>query len=170
MNAALTEQTLTDDQLGEIVEIYTGCIRQACDAAMPSRSSERRLKLLWETGKNREDVLLQTDSRQVLGPDELATLLTEAFFPDDRVDTNNPHHAKVKRQFDRDDQPLLTSGGMPGVDPFFTGAEVKNNLKAFHPRKAQALRGSHRTNARRRSLGPRIIPSDDELIILFLSH
>ncbi|GBP39697.1 hypothetical protein EVAR_25521_1 [Eumeta japonica] len=56
MNAALTEQTLTIemvksvgscDQLNEIVEAYTECIRQGCEAAIPPRNSEHRLKLSW---------------------------------------------------------------------------------------------------------------------------
>ncbi|GBP72514.1 hypothetical protein EVAR_47092_1 [Eumeta japonica] len=37
-----------------------------------------------ETRRNREDVLLKTDSGQVLGLDESATLLAETFFLNDR--------------------------------------------------------------------------------------
>ncbi|GBP51309.1 hypothetical protein EVAR_34095_1 [Eumeta japonica] len=56
MDAALTERTLTVemvksadscDQLDGIVETYTECIRQAYEAAIPPRNSERRLKLPW---------------------------------------------------------------------------------------------------------------------------
>ncbi|GBP73889.1 hypothetical protein EVAR_82718_1 [Eumeta japonica] len=157
MDVVLNERTLTVemvksvgscDELDEVVETYTECIRQACNAAIPRKSSKARgLKPLWwspeleglkreahikdrriqnaapsrreyvvgeyvqareayeraiaeaqttswkwfcsvqngeslwdgiyrvirETGKNREDVLLKTDSGQVLGPDEPAT-------------------------------------------------------------------------------------------------
>ncbi|GBP23610.1 hypothetical protein EVAR_80227_1 [Eumeta japonica] len=50
MDAALNERTLTVemvksvgpcDQLDEVVETYTECIRQACDAAIPRKSSKR---------------------------------------------------------------------------------------------------------------------------------
>ncbi|GBP90792.1 Retrovirus-related Pol polyprotein from type-1 retrotransposable element R1 [Eumeta japonica] len=98
-------------------------------------------RVIRETGKNREDVLLQTDSGLVLSPNESATLLAETFFPDDQVDTDYSHHAEVRRQTDGDDRPPETSGDLPGVDPPFTGAEVKNALKAFHPRKAPGIDG-----------------------------
>ncbi|GBP04183.1 hypothetical protein EVAR_19131_1 [Eumeta japonica] len=176
MDAALNERTLTTemvksvgscDQLDEVVETYTECIRQACDAAIPRKSSntrglkplvesrvrglkrdartkKRRIRnaapaggvrgweSLWdgiyrvirETGKNREDVLLKTDSGQVIGPDESATLLAETFFPDDRVDTDDPYHTEVRRRTDGSSQPPEASGDLPGVDPPFTGAEV----------------------------------------------
>ncbi|GBP77957.1 Probable RNA-directed DNA polymerase from transposon BS [Eumeta japonica] len=75
----------------------------------------------------------------LLGPNKSATLLTETFFLDDRVDTDYPHHVQVRRQTDADDQPPVTSGDLPGVDPPFTGAEVRNALKAFHPRKAPGI-------------------------------
>ncbi|GBP97782.1 Putative 115 kDa protein in type-1 retrotransposable element R1DM [Eumeta japonica] len=208
MDAALNERTLTTemvksvgscDQLDEVVETYTECIRQACDAAIPRKSSSTRgLKPPWwspeleglkrdartkkrrirnaapgrreyvvgeyvqarevyeravaeaqttswkrfcsaqdgeslwdgiyrvirETGKNREDVLLKTDSGQVIGPDESATLLAETFFPDDRVDTDDPYHTEVRRRTDGSSQPPEASGDLPGVDPPFTGAEA----------------------------------------------
>ncbi|GBP88020.1 hypothetical protein EVAR_60025_1 [Eumeta japonica] len=34
-------------QLDEVMETYTECIRQACDVAIPRKSSERRLTLPW---------------------------------------------------------------------------------------------------------------------------
>ncbi|GBP85083.1 Putative 115 kDa protein in type-1 retrotransposable element R1DM [Eumeta japonica] len=186
------------DQLDEVVETYTECIRQACDAAIPRKSSSTRgLKPPWwspeleglkrdartkkrrirnaapgrreyvvgeyvqarevyeravaeaqttswkrfcsaqdgeslwdgiyrvirETGKNREDVLLKTDSGQVIGPDESATLLAETFFPDDRVDTDDPYHTEVRRRTDGSSQPPEASGICPG-GPTFTGAEA----------------------------------------------
>ncbi|GBP46651.1 Putative 115 kDa protein in type-1 retrotransposable element R1DM [Eumeta japonica] len=59
MDAALNEGTLTTemvksvgscDQLDEVVETYTECIRQACDAAIPRKSSNTRgLKPLVES-------------------------------------------------------------------------------------------------------------------------
>ncbi|GBP47015.1 Retrovirus-related Pol polyprotein from type-1 retrotransposable element R1 [Eumeta japonica] len=223
MDAALNERTLTTemvksvgscDQLDEVVETYTECIRQACDAAIPRKSSNTRgLKPPWwspeleglkrdarteaahpkcgpgrreyvvgkyvarevyeravaeaqtaswkrfcsaqdgeslwdgiyrvirETGKNREDVLLKTDSGQVIGPDESATLLAETFFPDDRADTDDPYHTEVRRRTDGSSQPPEASGDLPGVDPPFTGAEIRFALKAFHPRKAPGIDG-----------------------------
>ncbi|GBP28280.1 hypothetical protein EVAR_11739_1 [Eumeta japonica] len=56
MDFALNERTLTVEmvksvgscnQLDEVVETYTKCIQQACDAAIPRRSSKRGLKPLW---------------------------------------------------------------------------------------------------------------------------
>ncbi|GBP73989.1 hypothetical protein EVAR_76664_1 [Eumeta japonica] len=41
----------------------------------------------------------------------------------------------MRKATDGDDQPPVTSGDLSGVDPPFTGIEVKNALKAFHPRK-----------------------------------
>ncbi|GBP97785.1 hypothetical protein EVAR_90918_1 [Eumeta japonica] len=134
MDAALNERTLTTemvksvgscDQLDEVVETYTECIRQACDAAIPRKSSNTRglkppwwspeleglkrdartkkrrirnaapgrreyvvgeMESLWdgiyrvirETGKP-GGCPIKTDSGQVIGPDESATLLAETF-------------------------------------------------------------------------------------------
>ncbi|GBP96048.1 hypothetical protein EVAR_63147_1 [Eumeta japonica] len=56
MDAALTERALTIemvksvgscDQVDDVVETYTEYIRHACDVGIPSRNSERRLKLPW---------------------------------------------------------------------------------------------------------------------------
>ncbi|GBP87864.1 hypothetical protein EVAR_61617_1 [Eumeta japonica] len=55
-------------------------------------------RLIRETERNREDVLLQADSGQVLDPEESVTLLAETLFPDDQVDTNDTHHSKVRRR------------------------------------------------------------------------
>ncbi|GBP79525.1 hypothetical protein EVAR_89891_1 [Eumeta japonica] len=74
-------------------------------------------------------------------PDESATLLAETFFIDDRVDIDDPYHTEVRRQTDGGSQSLETSGDLPGVDPPFTGAEIRNALKAFHPRKAPGIDG-----------------------------
>ncbi|GBP97435.1 hypothetical protein EVAR_61141_1 [Eumeta japonica] len=128
MDAALNERTLTTemvksvgscDQLDEVVETYTECIRQACDAAIPRKSSntrglkplvesrvrglkrdartkKRRIRnaapaggstwsgsmqarrVIRETGKP-GGCPIKTDSGQVIGPDESATLLAETF-------------------------------------------------------------------------------------------
>ncbi|GBP88972.1 Retrovirus-related Pol polyprotein from type-1 retrotransposable element R1 [Eumeta japonica] len=207
MDVALNERTLTVkmveslgsyDQLDEVIETCTECIRHACDAAIPRKSSKARgLKPPWwsreleglkrdartkkqrirnaapsrreyvvgeyvqarevygravaeaqttswkrfcsaqdgeslwdgiyrvirETGKNRENVLLKTDTGQVLGPDESTTLLAETFFPDDQVDTDDPYHTEVRRRTNGGSQPPETSGDLHGVDPPFTGAE-----------------------------------------------
>ncbi|GBP96406.1 hypothetical protein EVAR_90503_1 [Eumeta japonica] len=58
MDAALNERTLTTemvksvgscDQLDEVVETYTECIRQACDAAIPRKSSSTWTETLVES-------------------------------------------------------------------------------------------------------------------------
>ncbi|GBP61749.1 hypothetical protein EVAR_31077_1 [Eumeta japonica] len=149
MDAALNERAL-DRRDGEIC----GLVRPTRRAAEAQTASWKRFcfapdkESLWsgiyrvirEMGKNREDVLLQ-DSGRVLGPDESAIFLAETLFPDDRVNTDDPYHTEVRRQTDGDDRPPVTSGDLPEVDPPFTGAEVKNALKAFHPRKAQGNDG-----------------------------
>ncbi|GBP96047.1 hypothetical protein EVAR_63146_1 [Eumeta japonica] len=52
-------------------------------------------RIIKETVKNREDVLLQIDLGRILGPNESATLLAETFFPDDRFDADDPYHAEA---------------------------------------------------------------------------
>ncbi|GBP86666.1 hypothetical protein EVAR_60517_1 [Eumeta japonica] len=84
--------------VGEYVqakEVYERAATEAQPASRKRFCSAQDGKSLWDsicriirkTGKNREDVLLQTDPGRVLGPNESTTLLTETFFPDDRVDT-----------------------------------------------------------------------------------
>ncbi|GBP55226.1 hypothetical protein EVAR_36809_1 [Eumeta japonica] len=80
-------------------------------------------RVIRETDKNREDVLLQTDSGHVLGPNESVTVLAKIFFADDQVDINDLHHTAVRRRTDGDNQLPITSGDLPGVNPNFTRAE-----------------------------------------------
>ncbi|GBP58789.1 hypothetical protein EVAR_25862_1 [Eumeta japonica] len=96
-------------------------------------------RVIREMGKNREDVLLQADSGQILGPDESATFLAEIFFPNDRVDTDDSYHTEVRRRTDGGSQPPATSEDLLEMDPPFVGAEVINALIKFHPRKSPGI-------------------------------
>ncbi|GBP48763.1 hypothetical protein EVAR_32783_1 [Eumeta japonica] len=119
--------------VGEYVqtrEVYERAAAEALTASWKLFCSARDGEILWdgiyrviyrETRKNREEVLLQTDSGRVLGPKESATLLAETFFPDDRVNTDYPHHAEVRRQTDGDGRPPVTSEDLPEVDPPLPG-------------------------------------------------
>ncbi|GBP89237.1 Putative 115 kDa protein in type-1 retrotransposable element R1DM [Eumeta japonica] len=98
-------------------------------------------RVIRETGKNREDVLLKTDSEKVLGPEESATLLVETFFPDDRIDADDPYHTEVRRRTDEGSQPPETSRDLPGVEPPFSGAEIRSDFKAFRRRKSRGIDG-----------------------------
>ncbi|GBP00887.1 hypothetical protein EVAR_50159_1 [Eumeta japonica] len=135
------------DQLDEVVETYTECIRQACDAAIPRKSSstrglefpgsgrrahKRRIRNAApgrreETGKTGR-MSIKTDSGQVIGPDESATLLAETFFPDDRVDTDDPYHTEVRRRTDGSSQPP-EAWGSARVDPPLPGLRLGLLLK-----------------------------------------
>ncbi|GBP46528.1 hypothetical protein EVAR_45948_1 [Eumeta japonica] len=77
IDAALNERALTVkmvkpvgscDQLDEFVETYTECIRNDGKSLW-----DGIYRVIRETDKNREDVLLQTDSGQVLGPNASAS-------------------------------------------------------------------------------------------------
>ncbi|GBP07670.1 hypothetical protein EVAR_2787_1 [Eumeta japonica] len=57
-------------------------------------------RVIRDTGKNREDVLLINDSGQTCNPHESAVLLANTFFPDDQVDTDNPYHTELRRRTD----------------------------------------------------------------------
>ncbi|GBP72435.1 hypothetical protein EVAR_7094_1 [Eumeta japonica] len=61
-------------------------------------TSRKNWRVIRETERNRKDVLLQTDSGQVLGPYESAILLAETFYSDNRIDSNDPYHMKIKRE------------------------------------------------------------------------
>ncbi|GBP97305.1 Retrovirus-related Pol polyprotein from type-1 retrotransposable element R1 [Eumeta japonica] len=130
-NAAPSRREYVVGEYVQAKEVYERAAAEAQTASWKRFCSAQDGESLWdgiyrvirETGKNREDILLQTDSGLVLSPNESATLLAETFFPDDRVDTDYPHHAEVRRQTDGDDRPPATSGDLPGVDPPFTGAE-----------------------------------------------
>ncbi|GBP26663.1 Retrovirus-related Pol polyprotein from type-1 retrotransposable element R1 [Eumeta japonica] len=98
MVAALAERART-------IEMHDA-LERAYGTASTGSSAKRQ--------KNREDVLLQTDSRQVLGPNESAILLVETIFLDDWFDTDHPQHSEVRRQADGDDQPPAPSGNCPG--------------------------------------------------------
>ncbi|GBP23609.1 Putative 115 kDa protein in type-1 retrotransposable element R1DM [Eumeta japonica] len=57
------------------------------------------------------------------------------------VDYDDPYHTEVRRRTDGSSQPPEAPGDLPGVDPPFTGAEVRFALKAFHPRKDPGIDG-----------------------------
>ncbi|GBP71822.1 hypothetical protein EVAR_88677_1 [Eumeta japonica] len=148
MDAALTDRAVTVEMV-KSVDSWAPTQRDSEDLHWVHPTSLRccylaqNLEAKTETPLvESQDVLLQTDSGRVLGLDESATLLVETFFSDDRVDTDDLHYTEVRRQTNGDDQPSVTSGDLHGVDPPFTGAEVKNALKAFHPRKALGIDGS----------------------------
>ncbi|GBP21036.1 hypothetical protein EVAR_11067_1 [Eumeta japonica] len=107
-------------------------MERACGTASTGSSGKR---------EKPEGCPIKTDSGQVIGPDESATLLAETFFPDDRVDTDDPYYTEVRRRTDGSSQPPEASGDLLGVDPPFTGAEIRFALKAFHPRKAPGIDG-----------------------------
>ncbi|GBP94925.1 Retrovirus-related Pol polyprotein from type-1 retrotransposable element R1 [Eumeta japonica] len=85
--------------VGEYVqakEVYERAVAEAqtswkrfCSAQDGENLWDGIFRVISETGKNRQDVLLLADSGQVLGPNESVTLLAEIFFPDDRVYTDD---------------------------------------------------------------------------------
>ncbi|GBP21019.1 Retrovirus-related Pol polyprotein from type-1 retrotransposable element R1 [Eumeta japonica] len=215
LTAEMVESVDSCDQLDGVVELYTECVRCACDAAIPPKRSTRKVKLPWwspeleglkkdantkkrrirnaapsrrphvveeyvrakevyeraaadartaswkrfcstqdresmwdgvyrvirDTGGSREDVLLRDDSGRVCNPDESAALLAETFFPGDQVDTDGPHHAEIRRRTDGIGCPPEALDVLSGVDPPFTGAELKIALRAFNPKKAPGIDG-----------------------------
>ncbi|GBP28960.1 hypothetical protein EVAR_83859_1 [Eumeta japonica] len=84
-------------------------------------------RVIRETGKP-GGCPIKTDSGQVIGPDESATLLAETFFPDDRVDTDDPYHTEVRRRTDGSSQPP-EAWGSARVDPPLPGLRLGLLLK-----------------------------------------
>ncbi|GBP92805.1 Putative 115 kDa protein in type-1 retrotransposable element R1DM [Eumeta japonica] len=119
--------------------------RSLADAGMWSRNMESVwdgiYRVIRNTGRNREDVLLINDSGQTCSPNESAVLLANTFFPDDRVDTDGPYHTELRRRTDGSIRPPEASDILSEMDPPFTGAEVKMALKAFNPKKAPGIDG-----------------------------
>ncbi|GBP18606.1 hypothetical protein EVAR_14376_1 [Eumeta japonica] len=175
MDAALNERTLTTemvksvgscDQLDEVVETYTECIRQACDAAIPRKSSNTRgLKPPGGVPSQRAETRcahkeaahpkcgpgsgstwsgsmcrlgrvirkqekpggcpIKTDSGQVIGPDESATLLAETF----SLMTVSILTIRIIRKSEGEPTGVVNHPKLRGsarVDPPFTGAEIRS--------------------------------------------
>ncbi|GBP90781.1 Putative 115 kDa protein in type-1 retrotransposable element R1DM [Eumeta japonica] len=120
-NAAPSRREYVVGEYVQAKEVYERAAAEAQTASWKRFCSAQDGESLWdgiyrvirETGKNREDILLQTDSGLVLSPNE--------------------------RQTDGDDRPPATSGICPG-GPTFTGLRLKTP-KAFHPRKAPGIDG-----------------------------
>ncbi|GBP68556.1 Probable RNA-directed DNA polymerase from transposon X-element [Eumeta japonica] len=91
-------------------------------------------RVIRNTGRNREDVLLINDSGQTCSPNESAVLLANTFFPDDRVDTDGPYHTELRRRTDGSIRPPEASDILSEMDPPFTGAEVKWPLRHSIPK------------------------------------
>ncbi|GBP21028.1 Retrovirus-related Pol polyprotein from type-1 retrotransposable element R1 [Eumeta japonica] len=91
-NAAPSRREYVVGEYVQAKEVYERAAAEAQTASWKRFCSAQDGESLWdgiyrvirETGKNREDILLQTDSGLVLSPNESATLLAETFFPDDR--------------------------------------------------------------------------------------
>ncbi|GBP40807.1 hypothetical protein EVAR_87068_1 [Eumeta japonica] len=94
-----------------------------------------------ETGRNRENVLLQANSEQVLGSGESATLLEETFFSGDQVDIDDPYHTELKRRTKENNAGLLSE------------LRLRTFLKRFILKRPQASMGSSLTYVRRPSSG-----------------
>ncbi|GBP24847.1 Putative 115 kDa protein in type-1 retrotransposable element R1DM [Eumeta japonica] len=118
-------------------------------ATTPARLLAQDRESIWDgiyrvirnTRRNREDVLLINDSGQTCSPNESAVLLANTFFPDDRIDTDDPYHTELRRRTDGSVRPPEAPDILSGMDPPFTGAEVKMALKAFNPKKAPRIDG-----------------------------
>ncbi|GBP91338.1 hypothetical protein EVAR_57755_1 [Eumeta japonica] len=74
-------------------------------------------RVIRNTGRNREDVLLINDSGQTCSPNESAVLLANTFFPDDRVDTDGPYHTELRRRTDGSIRPPEASDILSEMDP-----------------------------------------------------
>ncbi|GBP05731.1 hypothetical protein EVAR_91925_1 [Eumeta japonica] len=85
MDAALNERTLTT----EMVKSVGSCDRRGWGEPVGQH-------LQGHQGREKPGGCpIKTDSGQVIGPDRSATLLAETFFPDDRVDTDDPYHTEA---------------------------------------------------------------------------
>ncbi|GBP78752.1 Putative 115 kDa protein in type-1 retrotransposable element R1DM [Eumeta japonica] len=193
LTAEMVESVDSCDQLDGVVELYTECVRCACDAAIPPKRSTRKVKLPWwspeleglkkdantkktahpkcsspadatrgrgicesqgglRTGSSGcadgqlEAVLFNPgQGEHVDGVYRVIRDTGEAgrtnLFPGDQVDTDGPHHAEIRRRTDGIGCPPEALDVLSGVDPPFTGAELKIALRAFNPKKAPGIDG-----------------------------
>ncbi|GBP77209.1 hypothetical protein EVAR_56945_1 [Eumeta japonica] len=76
--------------------------------------------ITWSRIRSSQRSLRKGNSRRadLLDRDESATLLTESFFLDDLVDTDDPFDTEVRRRIDGNGQLSVTSEDLPGVAIF----------------------------------------------------
>ncbi|GBP90787.1 Putative 115 kDa protein in type-1 retrotransposable element R1DM [Eumeta japonica] len=148
-NAAPSRRPHVVEEYVRAKEVYERAAADARTASWKRFCSTQDRESMWDgvyrvirdTGGSREDVLLRDDSGRVCNPDESAALLAETFFPGDQVDTDGPHHAEIRRRTDGIGCPPEALDVLSGVDPPFTGAELKIVLRAFNPKKAPGIDG-----------------------------
>ncbi|GBP30778.1 hypothetical protein EVAR_82520_1 [Eumeta japonica] len=161
------------DLLNEILETYAGCIRQACDATIPPRSSKRRLKLTWWSPKlegqkrdartkkwriqnvasNRRSENTSKQTRFTKGKKRRRKLQIANGFDLQRTGRTYPDESVtllaeiffLDDQVDTDDRTSTRNFEVPGVDRPFTVARLRMFLKHSIPERPRALMDSSQT-------------------------
>ncbi|GBP88699.1 Putative 115 kDa protein in type-1 retrotransposable element R1DM [Eumeta japonica] len=103
-------------------EVYERAAADARTASWKRFSSTRDRDSIWDgvyrvirdTGRNREDVLLKDNSGRICNPDESTALLADTFFSGDQVDTDDPHHVEIRRR----SYEISRLPEAPGIDGF----------------------------------------------------
>ncbi|GBP33601.1 Retrovirus-related Pol polyprotein from type-1 retrotransposable element R1 [Eumeta japonica] len=107
-NAAPSRRRYVVEEYVRANEVYERAAADVQTTSWKRFSTARDRESIWDgvyrvirdTEKNREDVLLINDSEQTCSPYESAVLLANTFFPDDSVDTDDPYRTEVRRQTD----------------------------------------------------------------------
>ncbi|GBP65853.1 Retrovirus-related Pol polyprotein from type-1 retrotransposable element R1 [Eumeta japonica] len=102
-NAAPSRRRFVVEEYVRAKEVYeraaadaqTTSWKRFCTAQDRESTWDGVYRVIRDTGKNREDVLLINDSGQTCSPNESAVFLMNTFFPDDRVDADDPYHTEA---------------------------------------------------------------------------
>ncbi|GBP65866.1 Retrovirus-related Pol polyprotein from type-1 retrotransposable element R1 [Eumeta japonica] len=107
-NAAPSRRRYVVEEYVRAKEVYERAAADAQTTSWKRFCTAQDRESIWDgvyrvirnTGRNREDVLLINDSGQTCSPNESAVFLMNTFFPDDRVDADDPYHTEVRRRTD----------------------------------------------------------------------
>ncbi|GBP16853.1 hypothetical protein EVAR_13233_1 [Eumeta japonica] len=157
-NSAPSKQEYVVGEYVQAKEVYKRAVAKAqtwkrfCSAQDGESLWNSIYRVVKETGKNLEDVLLQADTGQVLGPDESATLLAENFVPDTLTLTICFIWKPKGKPTEIVNHPQLR-GICPRCTHLLPGLMSETLLKNFILKRPRTLMGSHRTYARRQFSG-----------------
>lgn len=130
----LEYQTAKQSYTRRAEEAQTESWKEFCSTHEKESMWDGVYRVIRQTARREEHVLLRNAIGDTLSPDQSAELLAKTFYPDDSISTDKPYHRMI-RELTENKKPE-NIGNLSENDPPFTRAELDTVLKALNPRKA----------------------------------
>ncbi|XP_050553864.1 uncharacterized protein LOC126911310 [Spodoptera frugiperda] len=146
-NAAPSRKQFVIDEYIQAKEAYTSKADEEQTRSWKEFCTTQKMESMWDgvyriirkTTKHQEDALLRNAEGATLSPAKSAELLAKTFYPDDSENTDDSHHAALRKLADGRNLDEITE--LSENDPLFSQAEVDLVLNALNCKKAPGADG-----------------------------